>query len=76
MYSRSFFAALPFLWSCATAAPAPAGPKAPFNETSPVDFHLEAAALTLLDTYDASNWLSKFDVQAVRTTTPTLDFNG
>ncbi|KAF2643159.1 endo-1,3(4)-beta-glucanase-like protein [Massarina eburnea CBS 473.64] len=65
MSLKSFITTLPFLWNCATAAPAPAGPKAPFNETSPVDLFVNSAALTLIDTYDASNWLSKFDVQAI-----------
>ena len=64
MSLKSLIAALPLLFDYATAIPA--GPKAPNNETSPVDFYVNAAALSLIDTYDASNWLSKFDVQNVR----------
>ncbi|PVH95870.1 glycoside hydrolase family 16 protein [Periconia macrospinosa] len=63
MSFKSLIAALPFLYNYATAIPA--GPKAPYNETSPVDMQLNVAALSLIDTYDASNWLSKFDVQAI-----------
>lgn len=68
MSFRSFIVSFPFLWSCATGRPAYSnGPKFPDNVTSPVDeFHVDAAALSLIDTYDSSNWLSKFDVQAVR----------
>ncbi|CAI6337774.1 unnamed protein product [Periconia digitata] len=63
MSFKSLVATLPLLFNQATAIPA--GPKAPNNETSPVDLHLNAAAFSLIDSYDASNWLSKFDVQRI-----------
>lgn len=67
MSLKSFIASLPLLWNCATAHPAFSnGPKFPNNVTSPVeDVHANAAAYSLIDSYDSSNWLSKFDVQAV-----------
>jgi hypothetical protein len=58
---------LSILWRCATALPA--GPGFFPNGTSPLvsssdDFHI-SSSYNLIDTYDASNWISKFDVQNV-----------
>lgn len=55
---------LPLFWHYATAFPA--GPGFwPNGTSSPtIDFQAEAA-YSLMETYDASNWLNKFDVQAV-----------
>ena len=68
MSFSALIVSLPLLWNCALAIPLAAGPGYfPGNVSSPVnDVHTAAAAYSLIETYDASNWLSKFDVQAVR----------
>jgi hypothetical protein len=65
--AMSLKSSIPFisvLWRYATAFPA--GPGFwPNGTSSPTpDFRI-AAAYSLIDTYDASNWLNKFDVQDV-----------
>lgn len=66
MSFRAFIVSLPLLWKYTTAFPAGPG-YFPNNQSSPVnDVHV--AAYGLIDSYDASNWLSKFDVQAVSKT--------
>jgi hypothetical protein len=66
MSLKAVAVSLSFLWRCTTALPA--GPGFWLNGTitltSPSDVHT-SAAYDLIDTYDASNWLNKFDVQAV-----------
>ncbi|CAG5179092.1 uncharacterized protein ALTATR162_LOCUS9029 [Alternaria atra] len=67
MSLKSLFVSVPFLWRCATALPA--GPGSWPNGTSFVhsssnDVHA-SAAYNLIDTYDSSNWVSKFDVQDI-----------
>ncbi|KAF2254883.1 glycoside hydrolase family 16 protein [Trematosphaeria pertusa] len=63
MSFRAFIVSLPLLWKYTTAFPAGPG-YFPNNQSSPVnDVHV--AAYGLIDSYDASNWLSKFDVQAI-----------
>ena len=57
---------LPIFWYCVTALPAgpgfwPNGTSSPTAEFSALE------AFSLIDTYDGSNWLNKFDVQAVST---------
>ncbi|KAH7127083.1 endo-1,3(4)-beta-glucanase-like protein [Dendryphion nanum] len=66
MSYKTFIASLPFLWNSVTAFPAGPGyfppntsPEPPSNKT------VFASAFGLTETYDASNWLSKFDVQAI-----------
>jgi hypothetical protein len=58
-------AVLPLLWLCTTAVPAGPGwwPNGTSSDIFEGDFN--AAAYGLIDTYDGTNWLSKFDVQAV-----------
>ncbi|KAH7406122.1 endo-1,3(4)-beta-glucanase-like protein [Phaeosphaeria sp. MPI-PUGE-AT-0046c] len=52
------------LLCCATAFPA--GPGVWLNGTSPLTSDaLDLAAYSLIDSYDASNWLGKFDVQDI-----------
>lgn len=67
MSFKTVFASLPLLWTCASALPA--GPGFWANGTSsPVYSGPEvqiAGAYNLIDTYDSSNWLSKFDVQNI-----------
>jgi hypothetical protein len=63
MSLKSFIASLPLLLSGVTAFPA--GPGFPNNRSSPVNDVSIQAAYSLMDTYDSSNWLSKFDVQAI-----------
>jgi hypothetical protein len=67
MSSRFFIASLPLLWSCVTAVPAGPGYFPPNEKALPPvngsDFSIKAFGL--METYDTSNWLSKFDVQAV-----------
>lgn len=64
MSLKTYFASIPLLWSCATALPA--GPGFWPNGTSSQTFDVHtSAAYSLIDTYDGSNWLSKFNVQAV-----------
>ncbi|KAF2876984.1 endo-1,3(4)-beta-glucanase-like protein [Massariosphaeria phaeospora] len=63
MSLTSILVSFPLLWYCATAFPAGPG-YFPNNVSSPVpDFH--GTAYGLIETYDSSNWLSKFDVQAI-----------
>ncbi|KAL6712675.1 hypothetical protein ACN47E_000552 [Coniothyrium glycines] len=67
MSFKLVFASLPLLWTCAFALPA--GPGSWENSTSSEvhsspEIHT-AAAYNLIDTYDSSNWLSKFDVQDI-----------
>lgn len=66
------FAPLPLLWLCVTAIPA--GPGYWPNGTSSdiVGGEFNAAAYGLIDNYDGTNWLSKFDVQAVSDRIPRL----
>jgi hypothetical protein len=63
MSFKSFITSLPLLWSSVRAFPA--GPGFPNNRSSVVNDVSIQAAYSLIDTYDASNWLSKFDVQAI-----------
>ena len=58
-------AASPLLWLGVTAIPA--GPGYWHNGTSSevVGGDFNAAAYGLIDTYDVTNWLNMFDVQAV-----------
>jgi hypothetical protein len=65
MSFKTFAVSLSLLWRCTTALPA--GPSVWLNDSTPFasgDFHI-SAAYNLIDTYDASNWLDKFDVQDV-----------
>lgn len=67
MSFKSLLSSLPLLWHCATALPA--GPGYWANGTSPLpstsDVHIDSI-YSLIDTYDASNWVDKFYVQDVR----------
>ena len=55
---------LPIFWYCCTALPA--GPGYWPNGTSlPASDFSALEAFSLIDVYDGSNWLNKFDVQAV-----------
>ncbi|KAF1830405.1 mixed-linked glucanase precursor [Decorospora gaudefroyi] len=66
MSFKSFFVSLPLLWRYTTALPA--GPGSWPNGTSFVYTSPEvhtAATYNLIDNYDASNWLSKFDIQTI-----------
>jgi hypothetical protein len=65
MSFKAIVVSLPVLWRCTTALPA--GPGVWPNGTSPSasDLFHTSAAYSLIDTYDASNWLSKFNVQDV-----------
>jgi len=81
MFLKAAVASIPLLSSAVTASPlnqppfkpsdqktSPArGPSFVFNETSPaVNLKSDAvAAYALQESYDASNWFSKFSVQAV-----------
>jgi hypothetical protein len=63
MSLKSTLASLVLLWNGVTAFPAGPGHwDSPSPSSNGSDFH---ASYSLLDTYDASNWLSKFDVQAI-----------
>jgi hypothetical protein len=66
MSFKAIVAFFPTLWQCTTAFPA--GPGFFPNGTSPLvttsDVHI-SSTYNLIDQYDASNWLSKFDVQNV-----------
>jgi hypothetical protein len=65
MSFKTFAVSLSLLWRCTTALPA--GPSVFLNDSTPFasgDVHI-SAAYNLIDTYDASNWLNKFDVQDV-----------
>ncbi|KAF2709727.1 glycoside hydrolase family 16 protein [Pleomassaria siparia CBS 279.74] len=62
MSFRSFIISLPLLWSSVTAFPAGPGYN---NVSSPVVKVSVDAAFSLVDTYDSSNWLNSFDVQAI-----------
>jgi hypothetical protein len=66
MSLKTVAVSLSFLWRCTTALPAGPGvwPNSTITSTSTSDVHI-SSAYNLIDTYDASNWLSKFDVQAV-----------
>lgn len=64
MAFRAVILYLPVLWRGATALPA--GPGSwPNGTVSPVSDVFTSAAYSLIDTYDANNWISKFDVEAV-----------
>jgi hypothetical protein len=67
MSLKSLLISLPILWRGATALPA--GPGSWPNGTSYVysspDGVHASAAYNLIDTYDASNWVNKFDVQDI-----------
>jgi hypothetical protein len=64
MSLKAIVVSFSIFWSCTTALPAGPGfwPNGTLTSTS--DVHI-SAAYNLIDTYDASNWLNKFDVQAV-----------
>ena len=66
MSLKAITVSLSILWRCTTALPA--GPGFFPNGTSPAvttsDVRI-SAAYNLIDTYDASNWLDKFNVQDV-----------
>ncbi|KAH7402537.1 endo-1,3(4)-beta-glucanase-like protein [Pyrenochaeta sp. MPI-SDFR-AT-0127] len=64
MSFRTIILCLPFLWRSSKAHPAGPGfwPNGTSSSTSDV---YTSAAYALIDTYDASNWISKFDVQAI-----------
>lgn len=66
MSFKAILATLPALWQCTTAFPA--GPGFFPNGTSPLvetsDVHI-SSAYYLVDQYDASNWIDKFNVQNV-----------
>ncbi|KAF2132329.1 glycoside hydrolase family 16 protein [Dothidotthia symphoricarpi CBS 119687] len=64
MRSKTVVVSLTLLVHYITALPAGPGywPNGTYSPTS--DFQT-AAAYSLIDTYDASNWLNKFDVQAI-----------
>ncbi|KAJ4366620.1 hypothetical protein N0V95_000121 [Ascochyta clinopodiicola] len=64
MSLRRSIAVLPLLWLCATAIPAGGRWS---NDTSQVVFEgdFNATAYGLIDTYDGTNWLNMFDVQAI-----------
>jgi hypothetical protein len=68
MSLKTLAVSLPLLWGGATALPAGPGfwPDGPSPSASPPNntFHT-SSAYNLIDTYDASNWLSKFNVQDV-----------
>jgi len=64
MSVKAMFMTLPLLWRCATALPA--GPGFWANDTPSYTPDFQAsAAYSLIETYDASNWISKFNVQAI-----------
>lgn len=55
---------LSLLWRCANALPT--GPEALLNITSrSIDEVETLATYSLIDSYDASNWLSRFDLHDV-----------
>ena len=64
MSLKTVILSISFLWRCTTAFPAGPGfwPNGTSVSTSGVH---TSAAYSLIDTYDASNWLSKFNVQNV-----------
>jgi hypothetical protein len=71
MSFKSYIVTFPLLWVSVTAAPrpAPAGPGY-FPPGEPYvpginGSEMHAKAYGLIESYDTSNWLSKFDVQAV-----------
>ncbi|KAF2258363.1 endo-1,3(4)-beta-glucanase-like protein [Lojkania enalia] len=55
---------LPLFWTATKAFPAGPG-YFPNNVSSPVAPDFSTNAYGLIETYDSSNWLSKFDVQAI-----------
>ncbi|KAL5119538.1 hypothetical protein ACEQ8H_002603 [Pleosporales sp. CAS-2024a] len=65
MSLRAFAVSLPLLWRSATALPAGPGfyPNSSVTSTSG-QIHT-ASVYGLIDSYDSSNWLSKFDVQDI-----------
>ena len=65
MFLTRSVAAFPLLWLCATAIPAGPGwwPNGTSSDTVEGDFSV--AAYGLIDTYDGTNWLEKFYVEAV-----------
>lgn len=66
MSFKALFTSLPLLWTCTTALPAPAGPGYWANGTITHTSEVHASSVySLVETYDASNWISKFNVQAV-----------
>jgi hypothetical protein len=72
MSLMSFVVSCSLLWRCTTAFPA--GPGAWPNGSSPsATDGLHASAFGLIDTYDASNWLSKFWVEDVSDVHGTLN---
>ncbi|KAF2632722.1 glycoside hydrolase family 16 protein [Macroventuria anomochaeta] len=72
MSLKRSIATLPLLWLCATAIPAGSGwwPNGTSSDIVGGDFN--TAAYGLIDTYDGTNWLNMFDVQAI--TDPTHGF--
>lgn len=66
MSLKSLFVSAPLLWRGVTALPAGPGSWTHGNSTivSSSDFSA-AAAYNLIDTYDASNWASKFNFEDI-----------
>ena len=68
MSLKSLLVSIPFLWRGATALPAGPGSWTHGNSTiipaASDDFNIEAA-YNLIDTYDASNWASKFNFENI-----------
>ncbi|KAF2000239.1 glycoside hydrolase family 16 protein [Amniculicola lignicola CBS 123094] len=64
MYFRALFVSLPLLWTGVAAFPAGQGPLTGNATIYPRDDHrsIDRRAITLIETYDKSNWLSKFNV--------------
>jgi hypothetical protein len=65
MSLKAIAVSLPLLWRSATALPA--GPGFFPNGSVPSstsDVHV-SSVYSLIDSYDASNWISKFDVQDI-----------
>ncbi|XPS71583.1 hypothetical protein M3J09_003761 [Ascochyta lentis] len=64
MYLKKVIATLPLFWLCATAIPAGSA-RWPNSTSSVVVGDSNATTYKLMDTYDDTNWLNKFDVQAI-----------
>ena len=65
MSFRTRFFSIPLLWRCTTALPALGSwPNGTSSARPTYDIHT-AAAYSLIDTYDSSNWLNRFDVQDI-----------
>ena len=65
MFLLRSIAAFPLIWQCATAIPAGPGWWPNGTSSDVVEDDFSVAAYGLIDTYDGTNWLDKFYVEAV-----------